>query len=39
MSWFEEGLKELGLTKRSYAKLSPKDKKQVDDLLKECGHL
>ncbi len=38
MTWREEGLKELGLTSAKYAKLSPKHKQAVDNLLEEMGH-
>lgn len=39
MNWFEAGLKELGLNMKEYENLKPKNKKDVDDLLEEMGHL
>jgi len=39
MSWFKEGLEEIGLSLSQYKKLNRQDKKIVDDALKEMGHL
>jgi hypothetical protein len=39
MDWFEEGLKELGLTKRQYEGLSGKERKEINRCLREMGHL
>ena len=37
--WFLEGLKEVGLTEKEYLALSKPDKKNLDEALKEMGHM
>jgi len=38
MGWFEEGLREIGLTKEAFNKLSKKTRDAIKDSLKEMGH-
>lgn len=37
--WFEEGLRELGLSVAEYNKLSAPEKRAIKELLQECGHI
>jgi hypothetical protein len=39
LTWFQLGLKEVGLTEKEYRGLKPNDKKVVDKYLEELGHL
>lgn len=39
MNWFEEGLKEIGLTLKEYENMDKATKKAVDRLLKIMGHM
>lgn len=38
-TWLKEGLTEIGLAVKEYKALSVEEKREVDKLLREMGHL